>query len=91
MNDCFDFCFGLAKSVMITDMLGSMDGIARALIGPQLEERLGRPLTDWDWWCYQDELAIRAWCKDWDRYLNRQRQQAIDYQIIRNFVWEEEA
>ena len=90
MSDWFECFSSLTQTVMIMTMARSIDGIVKAVIATQLEKRLGRPLTDWDWWCYQNELVARAWRRDWDSRLNRQRQMTIDYQIIRNFVWEEE-
>lgn len=89
MSDWFKNYCSLMPAFAMVAMMCNIDSIARAVIALQLEKRLGRPLTDWDWEVYWLEHAnkgrYRAKNPDIDQWL----QQLIDWKTIHDFVWEQ--
>jgi len=82
---------------MLLAMATNMDSMTRAIVGPDLEKELGHPVTDGDWWLYQQEeekrqvLAMAA-VQDrvrasWNNLQAQFQQLFSDRQIIRDFVW----
>jgi len=74
-------------SIMLT--LGTFNDIFKAFIRPELEKRLGRKLTEWDWKAYLREVDKKAECEAEQR-IHRERQARInDLKIIHDFVWKQ--
>ena len=76
-QDLADY-IALAVMMMTVPMI---DGMAKAFVEPELEKRLGRPLTREHWNFYWKEKAQK---QHWHWYYR----QAADREIIRRFVWE---
>ena len=64
--------------------------LVKAIIGPEMEKRLGRRLTELDWQVYRQEKADRERRAAWSSFMTRWQRRLIDRQIIRDFVWEGE-
>jgi hypothetical protein len=71
-------------------MLAATDTMTRAVVGPELEKRLGRPLTDGDWQIYWKEVAAKQQCMAWANSFIQCFHQIVDCEKIRRFVWEED-
>ena len=81
-----DWQRGLADGMDIIFMMMTLpmiDTMAKAFVGPKLEKRVGRPLTEQHWNFYWEEKAKK---QQWERY----HLQVIEREIIRRFVWEED-
>ena len=89
MSDWFKYYSNLMAVVVMMAMASHIDSMARAIIGPKLERRLGRPLTEWDWQYYWQEVTARARVEARNRYWNALQQHFADREIIRDFAWEE--
>jgi len=76
-----DLADGIAIAVMMMTV-PMIDSMAKAFVAPELEKRLGRPLTQEQWNFYWKEKAKK---QHWHQY----HCQAVDREIIRRFVWEE--
>jgi len=71
----------------IVVILGLFGDIFRALILSELEKRVGRKLTDWDWRAYGREVKKKAKFET-QREMARARQARMnDLKIIHDFVW----
>ena len=46
------------NAVFLMAMIPMADGMIRALTGPELEERVLRPLTDWHWQVYRGPVRV---------------------------------
>ncbi len=61
--------------------------IFKAVISPELEKRLGRKPTDWDWQVYWEEMSKKAEFEA-EQKMHRARQARLsDRQTIHDFVW----
>ena len=95
-------CINEAVPLMVLIMMSAMpairDNITRAIVGPFLEKRLGRPLTEWDWWVYRQEEAAKKQTQElaamqhrarasWNKLMAQLQQMATDRQKIHDFVW----
>ncbi len=74
-------------TVFGVSILAVADGMVRALIGPDLEKKVGRPLTEWHWNVYWQEAMAKSFCSAWLNELDRICRQVADREIIRQFVW----
>ena len=72
---------GMAIAVMMT-IVPLVDAMVKIFVGPKLEKRVGRPLTEEHWNYYWEEKAKK---QQWERY----HLQVTEREIIRRFVWEE--
>jgi len=61
----------------------------RALLAFELEERLGRKLTDWEWQYFLQESNRKSEVESRQRIISQWRRQLADRQIIHDFVWNE--
>ena len=67
--------------------LSTFSDIFKAFIKPELEKRIGRNLTDWDWRAYLRELDRKAEFEA-RQEIRRERQARMnDLKIIHDFVW----
>jgi len=64
-----------------------MSEMLRALLAFELEERLGRKLTDWEWQYFLQERNRKSEADSWQELIRRLRQQPIDRKTIHDFVW----
>jgi hypothetical protein len=76
------------------DLLGIMlvfstfSDIFKAFIRPELEKRLGRKLTDWDWQTCLRELDKKAEFEAQQKMHRERRARINDLKTIHDFVWE---
>jgi hypothetical protein len=75
-----DFIPVIALMVVI-DML-------KSIIASDLEKKLGRKLTDWEWQYYLQESNRKAEADSRQQTTKRWRQYLLDRQVIYDFVWE---
>ncbi|GMW04653.1 MAG: hypothetical protein AMXMBFR85_06360 [Dehalococcoides mccartyi] len=64
-----------------------LNSMVRPLIEPELEKRLGRKLTDWEWEYYLQESYRKFEVDSQNKAIQKFRQCLNDRQIIRDFVW----
>ncbi|ADJ25412.1 hypothetical protein Dehly_0081 [Dehalogenimonas lykanthroporepellens BL-DC-9] len=64
-----------------------LNSMIRPLIAPELEEKLGRKLTDWEWEYYLQESYRKAKVDSHQKAIQKYRQWLIDRQIIHDFIW----
>lgn len=80
----------LMPLVVTAGVVATMDGITRMMVGPKLEKKLGRPLTEWDWQAYWEEEVNKQNFLAWVNAFIQRYRQLLDRQRIREFVWEED-
>jgi hypothetical protein len=62
-------------------------GMLKPILGPELEKKLGRKLTDWDWEYYRHE-SFRKLIAVLQQEKDRQRLQRLyDMKVIHDLVW----
>jgi hypothetical protein len=59
----------------------------RGILAPELEKRLRRKLTDWEWEYYLQESFQRAKASHQQQIVRQWRQWLVDRKIIHDFVW----
>ena len=64
-----------------------LNSMIRPIIAPELEKRLGRKLTDWEWKYYLQESYRKAKAESRQQVIKQWRQRLVDRQIICHFVW----
>ena len=64
-----------------------MSDMLRALLTFEIEEQLGRKLTDWEWLYFLQERNIKSEVDYRQRITGQWRQRLVDRQIIHDFVW----
>jgi len=70
-------------------VVGCFNAFFKVVIGPGLEKRLGRKLTDWDWQVYWKEVEKKEGFEA-DQKMRRERHTRLNDQgIIHDFVWNE--
>lgn len=80
-QDSFIYFIPVLVFIGMCDML-------RGILAPDLEKKLRRKLTDWDWQYYLRE-GFRKAEADSRQETDRQRlQRSDDMKIIHDFVWE---
>jgi hypothetical protein len=64
-------------------------GMLKPILSPELEKKLGRKLTDWEWEYYLHE-SFRKFISYFRQEKDRQRLQRLDdMKIIYDMVWNE--
>jgi hypothetical protein len=66
-----------------------MSDMLRALLAFELEERLGRKPTDWEWQYYLQESNRKSEADSRQQIIRQWRQQLVGMKIIHDFVWED--
>ena len=66
-----------------------MSEMVRKILAYDIEKRLGRKLTDWEWWYFLQESNRKAELESRQRIISQWRQSLTGRQIIHDFVWEE--
>jgi len=64
-----------------------MSDMLRALLTFEIEERLGRKLTDLEWQYFLQERSRKSGLDSRQRIVSQWRQSLTDRQIIHDFVW----
>ena len=59
----------------------------RPIVAPEVEKRLGRRLTDWEWRYYIIESYRKSEVERQQQIVEQWYQQSVDRQIIHDFVW----
>lgn len=83
LEDSFKAAMNLLPAVVFI----GLSEMIRPIIAPEVEERLGRKLADWEWRYYlieshrkreaeRHQQVVRQWC-----------QQLVDRKPIHDFVW----
>jgi hypothetical protein len=85
--------FNLIAPVVKAATAELLHNMNMSIIGPKLERKLGRPLTDWDWRYYWQEVEAKerrkAYCDLLNLLTSQWQRQVVDRQIIRDFVEEQ--
>jgi len=76
------------NAVFLLALIPVANSMIRTLVGPELENRVGRPLTDWHWQVFQQETEAKAWLMAWRGEFDRMCRKAAEREIIHKFVWE---
>jgi len=63
--------------------------MVRTMLSHEIEERLGRKLTDWEWQYFMQESNRKAELESRQRIISQWRQQLSGRQVIHDFVWGE--
>jgi len=79
-------------SVLATNLIPAlvfigMNDMLRALLTFELEEQLGRKLTDWEWQYFLQERNRKSEVDSRQRIVSQWRQRLADRRIIHDFVW----
>jgi hypothetical protein len=75
------------------DLLGIMlvfsnfNDIFKVFVKPELEKKLGRRLTDWDWQAYLRELDKKAEFEAQQKMRRERKTRMNDLKTIHDFVW----
>ena len=64
-----------------------LNSMIRPLIEPELEKRLGRKLTDWEWEYYLQESYRKAKVDSQQQTIRLWQQRLTDIKVINDFVW----
>jgi hypothetical protein len=77
---------GVNEFIPVLVFIGMCD-MLRGLLAPELEKKLGRKITDWEWrYCLRE--GFRKAEEDFRQEKARQRLQRLaDMKIIHDFVW----
>ena len=67
--------------------LSTFSDIFKAFIKPELEKRIGRKLTDWDWQAYLRELDKKAEFEAQQEMRIERQARMNDLKIVHDFVW----
>ena len=76
------------NAVFLMVTLPVIDGMVRALVGPELEKRGLKPLSDWHWQVFKQETIAKSYFMACFDELERICREAVEREIIRRFVWE---
>ena len=79
-------------SVVATNLIPAlvfigMSDMLRALLTFEIEEQLGRKLTDWEWQYFLQERNRKSEIDSRQRIVSQWRQSLADRQIIHDVVW----
>jgi len=79
-------------SVVATNLIPAlvfigMSDMLRALLAFEIEEQLGRKLTDLEWQYFLQESNRKSEVDSRKRIISQWRRQLADRQIIHDFVW----
>jgi len=80
-------------SVVATDLIPAlvfigMSDMLRAFKTFEIEDQLGRKLTDWEWQYFLQERNRKSEADSRQRIIGQWRQSLADRQAIHDFVWE---
>ncbi|MDD5038665.1 MAG: hypothetical protein PHN78_05050 [Dehalococcoidales bacterium] len=89
MNN-FNESFKTGVDLIPCIVLLGLNSMISPMIAPEIEKRLGRKMTDWDWGYYLQESYRKAESESLCQIIRQWRQCFVDRQIIHDFVWEGE-
>jgi len=76
----------VSKNLIPVLVFIEMSDMLRALLTFEIEERLGRKLTDWEWQYFLRERNQKSEIDSRQRIVSHWRQSLTDRQTIHNFV-----
>jgi len=76
------------NAVFLMAVVPVANGMIRVFVGPELENRVGRPLTDWHWQIFRQETEAKVCLMAWRDEFDRMCRETVEREIIRKFVWE---
>ena len=85
LEDSFKAAMNLLPAVVF---IGLSDMI-RGIVAPEVEKRLRRRLTDWEWRYYIIESYRKREVEHQQQIIRQWYQRLIDRKIIHDFVWQE--
>jgi hypothetical protein len=88
MNSLHD-SFKAAMDLLPALVFIGMGDMLRAFLTFEIEDQLGRKLTDWEWQYFLQERKRKAEVDSRQRIVSQWRQQMVDRQIIHDFAWGE--
>ena len=86
MNSLKDISIVNINLIPALVFIGISDMI-RALLTFEIEDQLGRKLTDWEWQYFLQERKRKSEADSRQRIVSQWRQSLADRQIIHDFVW----
>ena len=82
--------FTAAMDLLPVLVFMGLNSMLRGILAPELEKRLRRKLTDWEWDFYLQESYRRAEIESRQQIVGQWLQWLVDRQIIHDFVWNED-
>jgi hypothetical protein len=64
-----------------------LSDMVRTILAFEIEKRLGRKLTDWEWQYFLQESNRKSELESQKRIISQWRQRLADRQMIHDFVW----
>jgi len=89
MNSWQDSFRAAMKLLPVAVFMG-MSPMLRPILAPEIEERLGRKLTDLEWQYFLQESNRKSEVDSRQRVISQWRQRLADRQVIHDFVWRED-
>ena len=86
MNSLQDSLKAGIDLIPVLVLLG-LNSMIRPMIEPEIEKRLGRKMTDWEWGYYLEESYRKFKVDSLKEIVGQCHQRLADTQIILNFVW----
>ena len=86
MNSLQDSFKAASNLIPALVFIGMCDMI-RPIVAPEIEERIGRKLTDWEWQYFLQERNRKSEADSRQQSIGQWRQWLADRQIIHDFVW----
>ena len=83
LQDNFNACIDL---IPVLVLLG-LNSMIRPMIAPEIEKRLGRKMTDWEWGYYLEESYRKYRVASLQEIVGQLQQWLADMQTIRDFAW----
>ncbi len=88
MNSLQDISIANMNMIPVLVFIGMSD-MLRALLTFEIEEQLGRKLTDWEWQYFLQERNRKSELDSQQGIIGQWRQSLTDRQIIHDFAWKE--
>jgi len=82
-----DNSFKAAMNLLPVVVFMGMSDMLRLILASELEERLGRKLTNEEWHYYLQESHQKREAEHRQQIVGQRYQRLIDRQIIHDFVW----
>lgn len=76
----------ITEFIPIIVIMGTLN-MLRDFLAVEIEERIGRKLTDWEWQYFLQERNRKAEVDSRQAAISQWRQQLADRQTIHDFVW----
>ena len=86
MNSSED-SFKAAMNLLPVLVFVGVSDMLRPILAPEIEGKLGRKLTDGEWYYYLQESYRKREAEHRQQMVRQRCQQLVDRQIIHDFVW----